>query len=116
MNLITKVQEGPIIRLFCVTSTNGEVAGELFGVYTEPNLFYVSNLYVTPQHRRQHVGSQLLEYLIQDLQHTPVSTVTLEDCGGPLGSTTLYTRLGFTYDEEGLPEMSLKLLTRPQQQ
>jgi len=105
MNIVyTQHMEGHGVTWWAVDTVHEAIQGSLYGVMVSPDNFYVSNMYVHPACRRQGVGSTLLQHC---LDHLPVSvtTVTLDDCSGPLHGTTLYTRLGFQYVEDGYPEM-----------
>ena len=108
--MITKKREGHLLTLTCfeamsaphvVPCDTGVCAG-----YFEKNNFYLCNLYVAPQWRKQGIATALLQRLIQECRRNHVTQITLDDC---TDNGKCYLKQGFFYIEPGYPEMVLLL-------
>lgn len=57
---------------------------------------YLSNIAVSPEHRRQGIAEALLKALLVRASARKLSFVTLEVRAGNIPAQTLYRKLGFT--------------------
>jgi ribosomal protein S18 acetylase RimI-like enzyme len=83
---------------FCATS-NGEVVGTATTTSYGQDLAWIGMVLVDPEHRRQGIGTKLMNVAMNYLDTTGVTTIKLD--ATPAGQP-VYQRLGFT--EESLVE------------
>lgn len=74
---------------------NIETCGTIQGIQIEPFLAAIQNIGITPAHRGQGLGSNLVQYALRGFQETGMKTGTLEVTAHNTGAIRLYQRLGF---------------------
>ena len=105
--MITKKRLGHFLELqFYGSVCDTKLVGQLAGVFTTPDTFHITNIFVDPDWRNQGIATRLLKRLVAELQKNKVHTLTLDDCSD---TGRLYTKFGFYYIEDGYPEMELRL-------
>jgi GNAT superfamily N-acetyltransferase len=79
--------------------------------YIEKRECVVTDLYVDTNYRNKGIATSLLlklrDILLKIYNITNISLITLTDCSDHFGkSNNVYLKTGFTYDKDGLPEMT----------
>jgi len=85
--------------LYLVAETDGEIVGYV-GIWKIVDEGHITNVAVSPDHRRKHVASALLESLFRVTQRAGILRCTLEVRAGNMPAIKLYESFGFK--EEGV--------------
>jgi len=85
--------------LYLVAEIEGEVVGYV-GIWKIVDEGHITNVAVSPAHRRKHIASALLETLFRVTERAGVVNHTLEVRAGNEGAIRLYE--GFGFKEAGL--------------
>ena len=85
--------------LYLVAEIEGEIVGYV-GIWKIVDEGHITNVAVSPAHRRKHVASALLETLFRVTERAGVVQHTLEVRAGNEGAIKLYE--GFGFKEAGL--------------
>jgi GNAT superfamily N-acetyltransferase len=108
--MITKKRSGPLLKLVYYKGTYRlKEVGVLYGFYevsNKPMEFHVTNMFVEKDWRNQGIATALLQRLVTELRKNNVKRVTLDDCSD---TGRCYTKFGFSYINQGEPEMELLL-------
>lgn len=106
--MITKKRQGSLLTLYYLGGSCGtQNVGSLSGYFMSADHFHVTNVFVETEWRNQGVATALFKRLFIELKKNRIHTVTLDDCSD---TGRCYTKLGFSYVNEGYPEMELSLL------
>ena len=106
--MITKKRQGSLLLLTCFGGVcQTKRVGHLSGFFLSPTTFHVTNVFTEPEWRNQGVATSLFKRLFFELKRNQVTEVTLDDCSD---TGQCYLKLGFSYVDEGCPEMQLFLL------
>ena len=84
----------PYAVYFVAVDENGNAAG-YGGMYILGDIGSINNIGVLPEYRRQHIGSRLLEALIEYARENCLSALELEVRQSNLGAVSLYEKHGF---------------------
>ncbi len=87
-------------------------ASVLRGYYTDENTFIITSLYTHEGYRSRGYATALLRRAVYEARRNKVDSIHLDDCSGAdffRKWNNIYVLNGFTYDEEGFPEMTFKL-------
>lgn len=84
--------------MFFVAQYHQEIAGYGIGAVEgeAPGMAWILRLRVSPPHRRKHIGTDLLEALLQEFARRQVSLVRLSVAPGNTAALALYRKTGFT--------------------
>jgi GNAT superfamily N-acetyltransferase len=105
--MITKKRQGSFLEFFYFGGAcSTQQVGTLNGFFVSPTEFHVGNVYTKSAWRNQGIATALLKRLLFELKRNKVTNVTLDDCSD---TGRCYTKLGFSYLEQGYPEMELLL-------
>ena len=85
--------------LYLVAEIEGEIVGYV-GIWKIVDEGHITNVAVSPAHRRKHIASALLETLFRVTERAGVVNHTLEVRAGNEGAIKLYE--GFGFKEAGL--------------
>lgn len=85
--------------LYLVAEIEGEIVGYV-GIWKIVDEGHITNVAVSPSHRRKHIASALLETLFRVTERAGVVQHTLEVRAGNEGAIKLYE--GFGFKEAGL--------------
>lgn len=105
------------INLYIVSSESIQTLGHLSAFINEHNNdddeCTITSLFISEEYRNQGLATQLLKKLRKILIKTDIFyskiIITLTDCSDHFGlgkENNVYQKVGFEYDEEGLPEMT----------
>ncbi len=110
MCYITKERQG--VYLFLNMYINGTIVSKIMCLYPDwdKTVMLISDLNTLPAHRGQGYASQLIRRAIWEARRNRCLYIKLDDCSdGFQTEHNIYLKNGFTYEREGLPEMTLKL-------
>lgn len=90
---------GNKLSLYIVAELAGHIVGYI-GVWNIIDECHINNVAVSPVYRRQHIGTVLVETLVQSVSAAGINKFTLEVRAGNEPAKKLYQKTGFV--ENGL--------------
>ena len=87
------IENNPL-AIYLVAEQAGEILGYV-GTWMIYGESHITNVAVSPNHRRQHVGSLLIETLIQTMKNVGITSHTLEVRENNAAAQKLYAKYGF---------------------
>lgn len=85
---------GNPLSTYLVAELNGQVIGYV-GVWTIVDEGHINNVAVSPDYRRQHIGSLLIETMLASTENKGITSHTLEVRAGNQAAIKLYESFGF---------------------
>jgi GNAT superfamily N-acetyltransferase len=105
--MITKKRNGTLLSLIYYGSVcSTRELGTLQGHFLSSRLFHLTHLFVHEEWRNHGIATALLNRLVYELRKNKIKAVTLDDCSD---TGRCYLKFGFSYIEQGYPEMLLLL-------
>lgn len=94
--LEASVKKDDLLNHYFVMEENDSIIGYI-GVWIDGKNAQILNFYVNEEHRRKHLGEELLRYAISYSKENGVDTISLEVRPHNLIAVDLYKKVGFEY-------------------